>query len=343
MLSRALSLATVMLLISFAAVPVQAQNLEAGKTPSQIFAGGCAVCHKSPRGLLKTVAPGALPGFLRQHYTTSTDMASLLSAYVISNGATDTRFGGGGLTKQGKELTSEQKPAAAPAPADEPSFFGFGRRKREPTPQEAAKPDTAPLQAEAAPRQSRNAKRRARPVPENPDVAKPAAEGEAATAEPAEGARPASQKQKLSKKNRRDREQPPKADTAKSEPKSETKSEAKSEAKTDAPKADTAKPESAPEPVAPKEEASKPVARPTDEARPESRPEPARSEPRPETPLLRADPVPAVTPAPKTPEPDARPVQAETPSSAPTPSAPTYAPGPGPAPSPTAPAAPASP
>jgi len=60
MLSRALSLATVMLLIGgFAAAPVRAQNLEAGKSPSQIFAGTCTACHKGARGLLKTVAPGA--------------------------------------------------------------------------------------------------------------------------------------------------------------------------------------------------------------------------------------------------------------------------------------------
>ena len=58
MVSRALSLATVMLLIGcFAAGPAhaQAKNLEAGKSPSQIFAGTCTACHKSPRGLLKTV------------------------------------------------------------------------------------------------------------------------------------------------------------------------------------------------------------------------------------------------------------------------------------------------
>src|SRR4030088_3187137 len=103
MLSRALSVAAVTLLIGFfAATPVQAQNLEAGKSPSQIFAGTCAACHKSPRGLLKTVAPGSLAGFLRQHYTTSSDMASLLGAFLVSNGATDTRYGGG-QPKPGKE------------------------------------------------------------------------------------------------------------------------------------------------------------------------------------------------------------------------------------------------
>ena len=95
MLSRALGLAAVMLLMSSLAAEralAQVQNLEAGKSPSQIFAGTCNVCHKSPRGLLKTVAPGSLPGFLRQHYTTSSDMAGVLASYLISNGANDARY-----------------------------------------------------------------------------------------------------------------------------------------------------------------------------------------------------------------------------------------------------------
>src|ERR1700749_3497581 len=108
MLSRALILATVMLPFAcFAAAPAYAQatNLEAGKSPSQIFAGTCTACHRSPRGLLKTVSPGSLPGFLRQHYTTSGDMASLLSSYLVSNGATDTRYG----CKPGTEPKSEAR------------------------------------------------------------------------------------------------------------------------------------------------------------------------------------------------------------------------------------------
>src|SRR6195952_1493340 len=95
MLSRALIRAAVMLLISGLAanpVPARAQNLEAGKSPSQIFAGTCTACHKSPRGMLKTVPASALPGFLRQHYTTSSDMASVLASFLVSNGATDTRY-----------------------------------------------------------------------------------------------------------------------------------------------------------------------------------------------------------------------------------------------------------
>src|SRR6202045_2915974 len=105
MLSRALSLATVTLLIGcFSAKPAQAQaqNLEAGKSPSQIFAGTCNACHKSPRGLLRTVPAGSLPSFLREHYTTSSEMASLLSAFLVSNGAADTRYAQPKQAKEGK-------------------------------------------------------------------------------------------------------------------------------------------------------------------------------------------------------------------------------------------------
>src|SRR5580700_4689664 len=112
MLSRALSLAAVTLLIGcFAGLApgAEAQNLEAGKSPSQIFAGTCNACHKSPRGLLKTVSAGALPGFLREHYTTSGDMASLLSTFLISNGATDTRYATP-QSKPGKDASRDAKP-----------------------------------------------------------------------------------------------------------------------------------------------------------------------------------------------------------------------------------------
>src|SRR5713226_9319434 len=139
MLGRALSLATVTLLIGcFAAgaAHAQVQNLEAGKSPSQIFAGTCNACHKSPRGLLKTVPAGSLPGFLRQHYTTSGDMASLLSSFLISNGASDTRYVGP-QPKPGKDTQPEAKPGAAPEQLDR-----FGHRLRPGAPsQEAARPD----------------------------------------------------------------------------------------------------------------------------------------------------------------------------------------------------------
>ena len=94
--------------------PATAQNLEAGKPPAQIFSNTCSICHKSSRGLLKTVEPGSLPAFLRQHYTTSTDMASVMSAYVLSNGAALLR--GETMTLQGRDAKTSTggKPSAAP-------------------------------------------------------------------------------------------------------------------------------------------------------------------------------------------------------------------------------------
>jgi hypothetical protein len=286
MLSRALSLATVMLLIGgFAAAPVRAQNLEAGKSPSQIFAGTCTACHKGARGLLKTVAPGSLPGFLRQHYTTSSEMASVLSSYLISNGATDTRYIGS-QPKQGTK-DAKQEPSGAPTQLDR-----YGRPIRRAPVQEAARPDADGRvpQAEPEGRQGRN--RLA-----NPDAAKPAGEGQtpaAAAEERGPDGRRLSAKQRLSKRGKPG-EELPKADTA----------------KPDAPMGEAAKGEASKDekPSTAKDEASKPEAKP-DEGKSESakldspKGEGAKSDV-----PLRADPVPAVTPAPKSPEGEAKPAE----------------------------------
>jgi hypothetical protein len=94
MRSRALNLAALALLtglcgsIGATVRPAAAQQLDAGKPPAQIFAGTCAACHRSPRGLVRSVAPGSLPSFLRQHYTTGNDMAGTMASYVLGNGGT---------------------------------------------------------------------------------------------------------------------------------------------------------------------------------------------------------------------------------------------------------------
>ena len=104
-MNRARLLAAVFCLIG-AEMPTiaTAQNLEAGKSPAQIFSNTCNACHRSPRGLLRTVPPGSLPGFLREHYTTSREMAQQLSGFLIANGATDTR---------GRPQDARQQPAGA--------------------------------------------------------------------------------------------------------------------------------------------------------------------------------------------------------------------------------------
>jgi hypothetical protein len=150
MSSRALSLAAVLLLIgSFVPKPALAQeNLDAGKTPSQLFAGTCNACHKSPRGLLKTVPPSSLPSFLRQHYTTSPNMAAALASYLVSNGAADARIGGDGPkgakgSKEGtarqQEARQEAKPEARQGQSEQ--LDRWGRRIH---PQEANAPAAEP-------------------------------------------------------------------------------------------------------------------------------------------------------------------------------------------------------
>ena len=294
MLSRALSLAAVTLLFNcLGLLPAwaQAQNLEAGKSPSQIFAGTCNACHKSPRGLLKTVSAGSLPGFLRQHYTTSGDMASLLSSFLISNGASDTRY----QAKQG----GDAKPAGATEQPDRQ-----GRRLRPAPSQEATRPDSVEPAAQGeAGRQGRNGRRLARPG-EAPDAARPAADGQApaqAAIERGPDGRRLTAKQRLGKPARPGGDESPKTDAARDEPPKPEPS-ADDKAKAETAKEDNGKPEGT---------------KPASEARPEAARIEAPKESGGDTPVLRVDPVPPVTPAP----PPAAVSAAAAPSGAPEPAA----------------------
>jgi hypothetical protein len=265
MLSRALSLAAVTLLIGVFAVPsawAQAQNLEAGKSPSQLFAGTCNACHRSPRGLLKTVSAGSLPGFLRQHYTTGSDMAAQLSAFLISNGAGDTRAKQGvdAKTGSGSDQVDRQ-----------------GRKLRPAGSQEATRPE-----AEPSPQAGRNARRQAQPG-EVPDSAKPAADRQGpaqTTTERGPDGRGLTAKQRLSKRGKPGAEENP---AAKDEPQ-------KLEPVMD----DKEKSETAKEGDGKSEEAKPSVEGKSEAARVEMPKEGNGSE----TPVLQTNPVPSVTPAP---------------------------------------------
>jgi hypothetical protein len=287
MLSRALSLATVMLLIGgFAAAPVRAQNLEAGKSPSQIFSGTCAACHKGARGLLRTVAPGSLPGFLRQHYTTSGEMASVLSSYLISNGATDTRYIGSQPKQGSKDV--RQEPSGQPTQLDR-----YGRPIRRAPTQEASRPDADGRvpQAEPEGRQGRN--RLA-----NPEAAKPTGEGQtpaAAAEERGPDGRRLSAKQRLSKRGKPG-EELPRTDIA----------------KPDAPMGEAAKGEvpNDEKPSVAKDEGTKPEVKPDDGKSESAKLDSPKGEGTKSDVPLRADPVPAVTPAAKSSEGEAKPSEA---------------------------------
>jgi hypothetical protein len=281
-LSRALSLAAVTLVVGCSAMgPVAAQeNLDAGKNPSQIFSGTCTACHKSARGLLKTVAPGSLQGFLRQHYTTSPEMAGALASYLISNGATDTRYGdkqkGAKDGKDGnKQTRSEAKPEANPE----------------------TKPETDSAQGETE-RAGHSHKRLARPA-ETPDAGSPAAEGQTPQAT---GEHEGRKSKRLSKRGKpgMEEEAPKAPDRALDKPiepaNEETAAPAKPEsAKTEPVTTETvrsqpAKPEDSARPV----EAAKPAESPAQSANADAAKEQVNEA---LPPSLRRDPVPAVTPS----------------------------------------------
>jgi hypothetical protein len=201
MLGRALKLATVTLLTGcLTAVAVHAQeNLEAGKTPAQIFSGTCNACHKSPRGLLKSVPASSLPGFLRQHYTTSSDMASVLSSYLVANGAADTRP----QAKQGKDGAKDGTKEASRAPAD--------GAKRPPRAVETSDPMRPDLMRPEPPAQAAHDKGKKdkgkKGRPEDTARTEPAAEPPKEAARAGEGTKPAAE---------------PKVESAKVEPAKET-------------------------------------------------------------------------------------------------------------------------
>src|SRR5829696_7344666 len=299
MLSRALSLATVTLLVGCltAGVARAVENLDAGKSPSQIFSNTCSACHKSPRGLLKSVSASSLPGFLRQHYTTGTDMASVLSSYLISNGAADPRY----QAKDAKQKDAKQQDGR-PDRSER-----FGRRQPPAAPaQEAARPDAEGMPQGEGGRRGRDAKRFARPQAV-PDAAKP--DGQA----PAQAA--TDSKSGVRQKQGRRGRPPATQEPAKTEPaapgdaanedasrdaaKAETKAETATTdpAKTDAIKTDGIKGEGdkpARDAAKPAGEMEKPAHEDRSEAaKVDAAKENAGSEPNP----LRPDPVPAVTSA----------------------------------------------
>jgi hypothetical protein len=57
-------------------------NLDAGKSPAQIFSMTCAACHRSPRELRPTSA-----SYLREHYSTGSREAAAMAGYLSAVGS----------------------------------------------------------------------------------------------------------------------------------------------------------------------------------------------------------------------------------------------------------------
>jgi mono/diheme cytochrome c family protein len=100
------------LAMACASAAADAQDLTAGKTPAQLFGSDCAECHRSPSSVAGTLDVRALAGFLREHYTTKSETAGALAAYVSSFAGTVRNRGTG---------------VAAPASGETPPARGRNR------------------------------------------------------------------------------------------------------------------------------------------------------------------------------------------------------------------------
>jgi len=86
---RSANLRAVLIGIVVAAAPLPAlafENFDQGKSPQQVFASDCAICHHSASGLGAKLGPSGLTSFLSEHYTASRDVASAIAAYLTGQG-----------------------------------------------------------------------------------------------------------------------------------------------------------------------------------------------------------------------------------------------------------------
>jgi mono/diheme cytochrome c family protein len=125
--------------------PADAQgNIDAGKSPAQIFGDTCSACHRSPRELRRTSA-----SFLRTHYAAGTEDAAAMANYLASLG--------------------NDPPAGAAQPRRPPSDVG----KQNPRQPPADQGKSAPGQAKGRP--ATTAQVRPAPAPEEKPPDPPAA------------------------------------------------------------------------------------------------------------------------------------------------------------------------
>lgn len=162
-LDRGIRVAVAVLTVLSVAPASAQENLYANKTPAQIFATDCAMCHKQPQALAKAGGPLGLgmESFLRSHYTASRESAALMAKYLQAMDAP--------AAAPERKRGTGAKPAAR-----KPGDAKPGDRKAEPA--SDTKTETKPAETKPA---------EAKPVEAKPVEAKPA-EKPAETPKPAE-------------------------------------------------------------------------------------------------------------------------------------------------------------
>lgn len=124
----------------------EAVDLNEGKSASELFQAGCAVCHQSAAGLAKGRRDSELAGFLRQHYTSSTQHAAVLAGFLATAGG---RGGPASASAPGR-LSPNAPIDRPPAPIGRPGQEAARPPEREPAPKRKP-PEKPPVAARIAP------------------------------------------------------------------------------------------------------------------------------------------------------------------------------------------------
>jgi cytochrome c551/c552 len=122
-------------------------NIDAGKTPAQIFGDTCSACHRNPRDLRRPSA-----SFLRAHYTTGSDEAAAMASYLAGLASNDPR------PAQPKRPPGEVAKQQPPRPAAENGKSG---------------PSPVPAQPKSRPGTTASAQARAIAEERNPELPPP--------------------------------------------------------------------------------------------------------------------------------------------------------------------------
>jgi mono/diheme cytochrome c family protein len=110
-------------------------NIDAGKSPAQLFADTCSNCHRRPSELKR----GASASFLRQHYTPGAQEAAAMAGYLASVPA-DPRAG----KDKAKAAPQEKEKAKAQPPqqqAERPPERPQERPKAQPSVGKGKRPE----------------------------------------------------------------------------------------------------------------------------------------------------------------------------------------------------------
>jgi hypothetical protein len=170
---RRISLGAAVLALFAAGQALAQEDLDSGKTPAQLYAANCAICHKTPHGLSKAGGPFGLQGFLREHYTASRQAAAAIAAYVdaVDRGAPPAERGPKRAAKPkeagkpGEAKASKAKTEPKGDSKSEPKSEPKGESKSEAKGTEPAKPPDKPADTKPAD---------TKPVEAKPVEAKPA-------------------------------------------------------------------------------------------------------------------------------------------------------------------------